>query len=419
MGAGEVDGETSTPCASPTRSTPPSASSTPRTTTAPATASGSSRRALSAPRRRRGSRRSSPRRSIDGERSLTTTDRDLPMTYDAIREAAKAACAGCRRTTSTSTCSITASTTSDSAAERPRDIARAPRRRRADRARYGWSTDDPARARVFASARTLHRLAVEHRLNLIYDAPELLDVCEELDLASICNEPAAERHADRQVHGRSRRSPRTMARHRARLRLRSRRHAPRADRRATTRGRARRPIHSRRRALPCDPDAQASRAIPIPGFKTVAQVDENVGALEAAPAQRGSDGVRRERVSAASRRSRTSAVAAAAAGPRSVGKSTAAGSTAVSQYGQICHSASSGALQFTHACFSFVVQTGTDEEVGADLRPADRAVEVAAREPLLHRLDLELALAHVLEVLRRAEEHVDERADDTAASVRG
>ena len=37
---------------------------------------------------------------------------------------------------------------------------------------------------------------------------------------------------------------------------------------------------------------------------------------------------------------------------------SAAGSTGVSQYGHTCHSASSGALQFVHACFSFVVHTG-------------------------------------------------------------
>src|SRR2546430_15304322 len=54
----------------------------------------------------------------------------------------------------------------------------------------------------------------------------------------------------------------------------------------------------------------------------------------------------------------------------------------------------------------------TDEELRRDLRPADRAVQVTAREPLLHRLDLELALAHVLEVLRRPEEHVDQRPDE-------
>src|SRR6266508_5335551 len=54
---------------------------------------------------------------------------------------------------------------------------------------------------------------------------------------------------------------------------------------------------------------------------------------------------------------------------------------------------------------------GADEKLVRDLGAADRAVEIAAGQPLLHRLDLELPLAHVLEVLGRAEEHVHERAD--------
>ena len=49
-------------------------------------------------------------------------------------------------------------------------------------------------------------------------------------------------------------------------------------------------------------------------------------------------------------------------------------------------------------------------------RAADRAAQVAGAEPLLHRLDLELALAHVLEVLRRPEEHVDQRPDERRRS---
>src|SRR4051794_11246380 len=53
-----------------------------------------------------------------------------------------------------------------------------------------------------------------------------------------------------------------------------------------------------------------------------------------------------------------------------------------------------------------------DQEGLVDLGPADRTVQVAAREALLHRLDLELALTNVLEVLGRAEEHVDQRADE-------
>lgn len=48
---------------------------------------------------------------------------------------------------------------------------------------YGWSTDDPGRARLFAEGQ--HCAAIEHRLNLFLDAPEMLALCEEVDLASI------------------------------------------------------------------------------------------------------------------------------------------------------------------------------------------------------------------------------------------
>ena len=52
------------------------------------------------------------------------------------------------------------------------------------------------------------------------------------------------------------------------------------------------------------------------------------------------------------------------------------------------------------------------EEVGVDRATADRALLLTLIEPPLHRLDLELALAHILEVLGRAEEHVDERPEE-------
>src|SRR5262249_8907817 len=52
------------------------------------------------------------------------------------------------------------------------------------------------------------------------------------------------------------------------------------------------------------------------------------------------------------------------------------------------------------------------EVVRTDLSAADRAVQVAAREAVLHRADLELALAYVLQILRRTEEHVDQRPDE-------
>ena len=87
-------------------------------------------------------------------------------------------------------------------------------------------------------------------------------------------------------------------------------------------------------------------------------------------------------------------------------------STGVSQYGQTCQSASSGALAVRARLLQLRRADRADEERRLDLGAADRAVQVAPGEPLLHRLDLELALAHVLEVLGRPEEHVDQRADE-------
>jgi aryl-alcohol dehydrogenase-like predicted oxidoreductase len=54
---------------------------------------------------------------------------------------------------------------------------------------YGWSTDFPDRARVFAAGQ--HCTAVQNEMNVIDDAPEILAVCEELNLASINRGPLA------------------------------------------------------------------------------------------------------------------------------------------------------------------------------------------------------------------------------------
>jgi aryl-alcohol dehydrogenase-like predicted oxidoreductase len=54
---------------------------------------------------------------------------------------------------------------------------------------YAWSTDDPERAAVFAQG--VHCAAVQHRLNVLQDAPELLALCAESDLASVNRSPLA------------------------------------------------------------------------------------------------------------------------------------------------------------------------------------------------------------------------------------
>lgn len=52
---------------------------------------------------------------------------------------------------------------------------------------YGWSTDNPEGARVFAQGK--HCVAIQHDLNVIRDAPEILAVCEEFGLASVNRTP--------------------------------------------------------------------------------------------------------------------------------------------------------------------------------------------------------------------------------------
>lgn len=52
---------------------------------------------------------------------------------------------------------------------------------------YGWSTDHPASARVFAAGE--HCVAIQHNMNVIHDSGAVLAVCEENSLASINRGP--------------------------------------------------------------------------------------------------------------------------------------------------------------------------------------------------------------------------------------
>ncbi len=54
---------------------------------------------------------------------------------------------------------------------------------------YGWSTDDPERAAFFGEGP--HCAAVQHQINVFEDAPEMLALCEKLDLASVNRGPLA------------------------------------------------------------------------------------------------------------------------------------------------------------------------------------------------------------------------------------
>ena len=152
---------------------------------------------------------------------------------------------------------------------------------------YAWSTDDPERARVFAAG--VHCAAVQHELSVLHDAPAMLAVCDEFALASINRSPLAmglltgkfttdsQLPAD-DIRGRApewlayfhdgRPTPEWLARLDAiREILTSEGRSPAAGALAWILGRS-------------------DRTIPVPGFRTVAQVEQNIGAAAFGPLRR-------------------------------------------------------------------------------------------------------------------------------------
>ncbi len=144
---------------------------------------------------------------------------------------------------------------------------------------YGWSTDDPGQARRFARGERC--TAVQHRLNVFHDAPEMLSVCREHDLASINKSPLSaglltgkftlasditdeqdERYAWDFSTGVVAQRVQQVEALRAALTQ---------DGRTLAQG-----------ALGWNL-ASSPLTIPIPGFKTVRQVEENAGTLDRGP----------------------------------------------------------------------------------------------------------------------------------------
>ncbi|CAL9580081.1 aldo/keto reductase [Streptomyces sp. Tu 3180] len=150
---------------------------------------------------------------------------------------------------------------------------------------YAWSTDDPARAAVFAKGP--HCTAVQHALNVLTDAPEMIRLCEEADLASVNRSPLAMglltgRHAGRRP------LPAGDIRSRPPAWLRGFGDGSGADPAWLARVDALRDVlTSGGRTLAQGALAwlwaRSPRTVPIPGFRSVAQVEENAGALEKGP----------------------------------------------------------------------------------------------------------------------------------------
>ncbi|WP_326780150.1 aldo/keto reductase [Streptomyces longwoodensis] len=148
---------------------------------------------------------------------------------------------------------------------------------------YAWSTDDPARAAVFAEG--AHCAAVQHALNVLQDAPAMLALCEAEGLASVNRSPLAmglltgKRH-ERLEGGDIRSRPPAW--------LKGFRDGSGADPAWLARVDALRDILTSDGRTPAQGAlawiwARSPHTVPIPGFRSVAQAEQNAGALEKGP----------------------------------------------------------------------------------------------------------------------------------------
>ena len=143
---------------------------------------------------------------------------------------------------------------------------------------YGWSTDHANGARVFAEGK--HCVAIQHDLNVLMDAPEVLVVCEEFGLASINRSPlvrgaiTGKYTADSQFEA-------SDLRHRDNFRQQWL--GPTLEKLDALRG----ILTSGGRTLAQGALAwiwaRSARTIPIPGIRNVAQAAENAGAMRFGP----------------------------------------------------------------------------------------------------------------------------------------
>jgi aryl-alcohol dehydrogenase-like predicted oxidoreductase len=143
---------------------------------------------------------------------------------------------------------------------------------------YGWSTDDPERARVFGAGE--HCTAIEHRMSLSLDTPEMLAVCSELDLASIVRSPLNAGVLTGKFTASSTFPP-DDGRHD--IDFTEGTGALRLNQIEQVRGQIAGDRRSMAEAALAWILTRSDRTIPIPGFKTAAQVEELVNASRHAP----------------------------------------------------------------------------------------------------------------------------------------
>ncbi|MFW6388241.1 MAG: aldo/keto reductase [bacterium] len=150
---------------------------------------------------------------------------------------------------------------------------------------YGWSTDDAERARAFA--RGEHCAAAQFQMNVLADSPDMVSTCEELDLAGLNRGPLAmgllsgkygpeSVLPDNDVRGPN--APPWM-----RFFAEGKPNQEFLDRL----DRIREILTSNHRSLAQGALAwllaRSEKTLPIPGFKTTNQVEENAGAMHHGP----------------------------------------------------------------------------------------------------------------------------------------
>jgi aryl-alcohol dehydrogenase-like predicted oxidoreductase len=140
---------------------------------------------------------------------------------------------------------------------------------------YGWSTDSVDLAKVFADGE--HCAAIQHDLNVVLDAPEMLALCERQDLASVNRSPLA-RGA---LTGKYSRST-VFAENDVRRDEWSVGHffTPTLDKLDTVQSILTNGGRSLAQGALAWILTRSPKTIPIPGFRTVKQVEENAGVLQ-------------------------------------------------------------------------------------------------------------------------------------------
>lgn len=142
---------------------------------------------------------------------------------------------------------------------------------------YGWSTDSVESAQVFAEGE--HCASIQHDLNVMMDAPEMLALCEKLNLASVNRSPLARgaltgKYSKDTIFAKNdvRRDEWSVGKFFTPTleKLEALRSILTSDGRTLTQGALAWVL------------TRSPKTIPIPGFRTVKQVQENAGVLQSA-----------------------------------------------------------------------------------------------------------------------------------------